>query len=332
MECGRCHLIDWADLQGKLDRVPDKLRDALDKTFSKRKQRIFRVRYPYGTLIIDHGRFVPPCKGDLCSNCRLLVEETGYSQIPLALLLKNPAEVFIDYSQSRRYDFRFAPLRLIPEGDLLGTFEVLDALIGTRSPRPGWSVTSGARSVWVLAPLGNDSLIKVISGLVSNKAGRQVKLTWDKTWDKNKKVEQQPHWRFIQACMAEVGQWSTELIVFPGGTLTSSDRASDLLNEMLTMAWKYSAALRQSSIEDTTIRDVVASKNLPGGEMHHYAAMRHFLNIMTGAMPAYRSSNLVHDQAGPFLEFCDLLVEALKKINGPLSYRPIVMQPPPPAT
>jgi hypothetical protein len=360
MECGRCQLVDWADLQGQLNRVPDKLRSALDKVFSKRrKQRVFHVRYPYGQLIIDKGRFVPPCGVDLCQTCRLLAEETQYSQIPLALLLKNPVEVFNEYFHEPRYDFRFAPIRLIPEGELLGVFEVLDALMAIPSPRPGWSVSSGARSVWVLAPLGSSDLPTELASVISEQTRRKVRINWraekileDETETNrasgNPRFVKQPHWSLIQECAAHtalVGQdqdekpWFTELIVFPGGMLTSSDRSSELFTEMLTIGWKYSAALRQASIEDTAIRSAVTRTaiELPGGPMHHIAAMRHFWNVMTGTMPAYKSCHVIEEPAGPFRQFCKHLEKALGAIHprgknsdadGKLSsYRPIVMQP-----
>jgi len=334
MECGHCRRIAWTDLHGELDRVPEKLRNALDRVLLKGgKKQVFHVRYPYGQLIVDKGQFLPPCGADACSSCRSLIDETRYSQVPLALLLRNATEVFIDYPRDDVYDFRFAPLRLIPEGELLGVFEVLDALIGTPSCRPSWSVSSGARSVWVLAALGNTNLTKELSKPVNPNAtetARKVKITWDS--------DEEPHWKLIQTCAAAHGtHWYTDLIVFPGGLLESSEGSNDLLNEMLIIGWKYSGALRQSSIEDTTIRDVVTRTmrkiTLPGGEMHHYAAMRHFLNVMTGSMPAYRSCYLVDQPAGPFLEFCDLLKTALLKIRRTKKdddedrYRPIVMQP-----
>ncbi len=66
---------------------------------------------------------------------------------------------------------------------------------------------------------------------------------------------------------------------------------------------------------------------LPGGEMHHYNAMVHFTHVISGAIPAYRSSYTVTLPSGPFPSFSSLLQKALLQLDRSRPYLPIVMQP-----
>jgi hypothetical protein len=245
------------------------------------------------------------------------MEDVQYSHIPLALLLRKQVEVFIEYPRDEN-GFRFAPLRVINEGEIFGVFEVLDHLIGTPAIKPGWSVSSGSRSVWIVAPLGNMDLTNVLSNL----AGADV------NWD----AEDEPQWKLIQQCaMAQKADWQTEVIVFPKALFQSVDRSSDFFRELLSVGWKQSSTLRHSSLDDTDLREAVnramRKSALPGGEMHHYSAVRHFLNIINGAAPAYQSSQVVDQPAGPFAAFCALLRKALSEMDRSRKYHPLIMQP-----
>jgi len=91
-----------------------------------------------------------------------------------------------------------------------------------------------------------------------------------------------------------------------GSRLDRVSRRSNRIIEPIERAFQRNAADRlevlwrspQSSIEDTSIRDAVAERC--GGHVTwrrdaHYTAMRHFLNVITGTMPAYRSCHIVKE-------------------------------------
>jgi hypothetical protein len=245
------------------------------------------------------------------------MEDVQYSHIPLALLIEKQVEVFIDYPSDEN-GFRFAPLRVINPGELFGVFEVLDHLIGTPAIKPSWSVSSGSRSVWIVAPLGNMDQTDELSNL----AGADV------NWD----AEDDPQWKLIQQCaLAQKDEWHTEVVVFPRALFESIDRSSRFFSELLSTGWKQSSTLRHSSLDNTDLREAVnramRKSALPGGEMHHYNAVRHFLNIITSAMPAYQSCHVIDQPAGPFTPFCDLLKKALLEMDRSRKYHPLVMQP-----
>lgn len=330
MGCGRCRRIEGTELQGALADVPDNLRAALDEVLTpKKKAYLYRVQYPYGQLIVDKGTFTPPCGGDACSDCKALVVDSQYGHIPLALLLENPVEVFIDYpaeidSSSGSKSFRFAPLRLIPPGELFGVFEALDALISSPSLKPSWSVSSGSRSVWILAPLEDNRLTKHLSSEIANETKSKPFIAWE--------PDEHAHWQLIQECSTvPQSEWNTDILIFPGDLVRSLKKTTRLFNELLSIGWRQSATLRHSSIEHPSIRDGVARVmkriSLPSGEMHHYNAVLHFMNVLNGERPAYKSCHTLGKPAGPFIPFCGLLQKALLRMGRGRQYQPIVMQP-----
>ena len=318
MGCAACQRVEWGSVTKDLDGVPSSLRTALDALVAtSRRKHVYKVRYPYGELLVQKGMFRPPCGSNNCADCASLMEDVQYSHIPLALLVRKQVEVFIEYTPDEN-GFRFAPLRLINPGELFGVFEVLDHLIGTPAIKPSWSVSSGSRSVWVVAPLGNSDLTDELS----TTAGADV------TWD----AQDDPQWKLIQQCaLANKSDWYTEVLVFPKALLQSVDRSSPFFSELLSTGWKQSSTLRHSSLDDTDLRDAVnramRKSALPGGEMHHYNAVRHFLSIMGGAMPAYQSCHVLDQPAGPFEVFCTLLKDALLAMDRSRKYHPLVMQP-----
>lgn len=148
----------WGAVAPRLMEVNPALSGALSE-LSSEHDGFFEATYRYGELILDSGRFQAPCSRRDCEGCAQLLAETSYSGTPLAVVLSKSAEVFIDEPWDAKNP-RLMPLRLFQTGGMFGVFEVLDRLLGTPAIDPIWSVSAGSRSIWIIAPLGDDRIAR----------------------------------------------------------------------------------------------------------------------------------------------------------------------------
>jgi len=115
---------------------------------------------------VNRGTFETPCADPACATCSALRADCSYSHIPLAVVLGRSVEVFLDAptSMDAAGDAAGAvPLRVLSEGDLFGVFETLHSLLGEGEARPPWSVSSGSRSIWIIAPLGDRRITEALT-------------------------------------------------------------------------------------------------------------------------------------------------------------------------
>jgi hypothetical protein len=233
-------------------------------------------------------------------------------------------EVFAGETKASRHG-KTVPLRILDSGELFGVFETLDYILGATQQPPQYSVSAGARSVWVLAPLGDNRLPR----LLRETAGVDV------DWDKN-----ESHWSLIQKVAKEHSKWKVSTIIFaePFIRLLKSSQGGDFtLRQMILEAgWKQSSALRHSAAKNAQLRawfldGPAKTIPMPFGELYQFATICHLLSIAEGDYPAYQALGISKQALGPFTAFEGLLNEALSalKIKVPSAprYYPIVMQP-----
>jgi hypothetical protein len=317
--CG-ARRVSWSEIQGKLNGVLSRdLLSAISDLISRAKQTdLFTAKYDYGKLIVDRGAFKSPCLPEYCSTCRALQkalhQENAYTPIPLSAILDGCVEVFVEYPQEDGLP-RHAPLSLMRKPELFGVFEALDRLLETPTARPPWSVSSGARSVWIIAPTGDVRLPKALGKFLN------VNIPWNS--------ELHPHWKLIESVVRQRHVWSTEVLLFPKSLGEHIRSATTLFNALLQIGWKQSSGLRHMATDDADLREAVHramnTYNLPQGELFQYVTIRHFLEMIQGQATAFRSSDVDTSEAGPFSIFNKYLQSALESMH--LNYRPIVMQP-----
>jgi hypothetical protein len=311
--CNKTTKTAWDEARTLLKAVgtSDEILTSLDQVVQRTKSRaVFVADYCYSDLIVDRGRFVAPCHRTACDSCAELVQATAYSCIPLTFLASQSVEIFIDYSGP---DERSAPLRMMRPGETFGVFEILDLILSKEVVEPIWSVAAGARSIHVIAPLGNRSLPQWIR----TKIGRQV------TWTKKS-----PHWQLVKE--SANSNWTTKVVILPGDVIQKIRQSDRFFEFLLATGWVQSRSLRNSMVDDANLRGIVgaevASEPAPLGELYHYATLRHLLSLSKGSLPSFVSSNTLKEPSGPFEEFCAILSDALEK-NTDFTYEPLVMQP-----
>lgn len=144
----------WYDVRDEVNKINSSLANICDMITPDRKFPLYRIKYSYGAKIVDNGCFnLPLLNGQIVhlNDARVpdnLKEQLSYCHIPLSLILSNDVEVFIDTKN------RTIPLNFFKAGELFGVFESVATLVGT-TLQPRWSVTAGARSVFMLPKISD---------------------------------------------------------------------------------------------------------------------------------------------------------------------------------
>ena len=315
MACANCASQDWGSLKLRLRALSPELCQAVDELAAQNPgSRFFVARYRYGDLIVDSGTFRSPCDGR-CAECTELHNATRRSTIPLGIVLDNSIEVFQDYPEED-FGHRFAPLALIGAGDVFGVFETLDNCLRAVESRPEWSVSAGSRSASVVGPIRSEPLARKLAAAVNHR------IDW--------RYKSDPHWLLIREVAKDV-DWTTTIMVFPDAITRKIDLNGRLFHLLLETGWKQSRGLRGAGMDGSDAwRAVEFARqgfNRISSELHLYATLRHWVNILNGATPAYQSAARCKSEAGPFRQFCARLSPVLRQISKDFLYQPAVLQP-----
>jgi hypothetical protein len=281
--------------------------------------------YPYADLLVRDGVFLSPCGSHpSCEECRDLLRDTSYSKIPLALVTSNAVEIFAGESR-RTKQGKSVPLRILASGELFGVFETLDSLMDAKHGPSPWSVSSGARSIWILAPLGDKRLPSLLKP--------DANADWD--WEKS-----DSHWSLVKAATADTKQWQSSILLFTTRFFerlkSGAEAASYFRQVILERAWTQSAALRHSAIKNAQFRawfveEVAPKINLPLGQLFHFATLCHLMSLADGDYPAFQAAAVGKMPLGPFAIFEQRIHHALKALSlrqpNPREYNPVVLQP-----
>jgi hypothetical protein len=305
--------ISWDEARGKLDGFPVAVRESLDPLFRKNEsKKVFVTSYPYGELIVENGHFKTPCEPSDCDECKSLVEATSYSPVPLACILSGSAEVFVD-SPAHEEGQHLSPLKLLRRSELFGVFEILDYLLRSPGARAPWSVSSGARSIWIVAPLGDARLPQYLADIT------ETDIDW---------TEVDPHWKLVADATRTRHPWASEVLIFPHSILKSVPRSNQFFTFLLELGWQQSSRLRMAATEDTELmksaNQVLRRVKVPQGELYHYRTIRHFQEMIDGVVPVFQSSNS-NEEAGPFRAFSEELRKVSRSMKSAVA--PFVLQP-----
>lgn len=320
MGCNQVRVVPFDEVRARIDALHPQLMGALKDVLSGLKRGnppgFHSARYRYGQLIVDRGTFNPPCSSSACSECKALKGDCAYGHIPLAVILNNSVEVFVEQDiigpQGRADTLgaigKSVPLQMLSEGDLFGTFETLDGLMGKHDGLPPWSVSAGARSIWVLSPLGDRRLSETLADNTGN----------DIDWNRG-----DSHWSLVEQVMRQQ-PWEVEVLFISRGFMERVESrlpgTQNLFGLILETAWEQSRSLRNGTTFEASLRrwyldGPAQSVASDFGELYLYATACHLFSISRGDLPAYKPAGSAKKQYGPFVSFEQTLHEALKIIK-----------------
>ena len=281
--------VGWDEVKDQVKLYNSAIHAAIEKASPKSDFKLFSARFLFGDLIVDRGILNLPIANELLSIAdptfpAVVKEELGYSRIPLFLILNKSAEVFVATSD------RAIPLDIFKPGNILGLFETLDAFFNV-SANPIWSVSAGARNLFMLPKISE------ASGLKKLRSQFNLPSNMDLT-----KLEE--HWQTF-AAIANSPQlntdWCCEVLFFTKQWL--SQKGNPVWHSFYEEIYKQTWTQAQFAISKMVIdlnwqyfADAIAARRL---KPPTYIAdqVKHLLAIAVGVYPAFIPAN--NEDAAP---------------------------------
>ena len=232
---------------------------------------------------------------------------------------------------------RVKPYSLLGIGKLFGVFEVLDRVLDRATgshalPRANWSISSGARSIVILAPAGMKQFLGYIKEAGAESGLPSLLTALSENWESYMK----DHWEMM--CMFAnnlAWHWSSRVLLFPIEWIGLSQgdqpekRYGELHNYLHRLGWSQSTLIRQYATEEQAIRkkwNKAPGAALFGDRDLGYQILRDIIAIGRGNAPALAPSTSAA-LAGPFDKFQAALGGTFMKLKGKRQSFPVVLQP-----
>lgn len=309
------------------------LRDLLSAMIGERAEqfKVFRARYRYGELIVDGGQLQLPdgVENEIVEQVR---KETSYSAIPLCLVTKGSAEVYTTVQDT------VCPKRVVGKGQVFGLFELMDCFQtkgGDDEKAAPWSVSSGARTVHLIAPVNSEGFVKAINKRVPGNKSEfhiTVKMKWH-----------EDQWNLLRDLadkLVSLEEWHTEILIFPRWSVDEDSEAALRTKMYLSVqAWHDSTHLRNSPIHQEEIIRALSddlqtalgtTTNEWKNPVYCVEVLRQLMGLASGFAVAFR--RVEDDCCGPFSWLEKVLWSALQDVphvvrDGKKPPYPVILEP-----
>ena len=305
----------WSDFREDVKRVQPELFNIIEKISPGKEYKLIKARYLYGEKITDMGTICVPDKR--YQPIRLdnpqvsvdLKEELGYGPTPLILQLSNAAEVFVEAGE------RIIPLNVFNPGDMYGLFEAIVPFTGCPM-FPCWSVTSGARSVFLAAKVTDAIGYKKLKGEFG------ISLPPPRTLS--------AQWHIIKAIIRSANvnsSWNNEVLLFTKKWFENRDDDIGWLqfqNYLLKKSWIQSRSLRvqaEYSIMWEAFASAICSRNLKPNT-YIVDTVKHLMLLATSSTPGFTIAD------GREVALPSRIIEkAYSDVYGLKDYAALIMRP-----
>lgn len=308
------HETYWEDVREEVRALNPELAEICDEISPSKKHPLFRLSYPYGSTIVDKGQFcVPFSTGELLpiKDARLpssLRESLSYSSIPLSLVLHNNTEVFVEANE------RLNPLNFLRPGDLFGVFETAECLSSLIST-PLWSVTAGARSVFMIP--------RITDKIGHNRIRKEYGIS-----------ENEPpstflnQWKIFKGIYDHRGggtPWTNDILVFTNKWFDNNNDVAWLKFQkyIFKLGWSQMRWFRDStefSLLWSSFADAISSRNLKP-RPYLIDTVKYLTSIANGVAVAFKPT--LDEKAFPL----SLIQDAYINCYNLKTYLPTLMQP-----
>ncbi len=307
-------LTTWSDVRDIVKHLNKQLFDSIEALCPDDNLRMYKVSYEYGELIIDKGRVCLPnglrkMRYLADEADKSLVDDLSYRSIPLALVLHNGAEVFVDDGQHT------VPVRILNPGELFGLFEFFDGA-NNQTTASVTSVSSGARSAFMLPKISDSLSYK-----------RLVKTYHLKSPLPKNIFEHSAVFSELAHNLDPPSTWRCTVLFFSKNWLIekSQDMSWQLFyNHLFSMAWFQSQYLRTHTAFALFWKkfiNALLERNLRPRPLQT-DTIKHLLFIATGLVPGFRPVG--KDESLMPSEILQNIYSDVYKIK---SHLPILMQP-----
>lgn len=306
-------VVEWSEIRNEVKKVNPELGRIIDQISPDKKHKLLKARYKFGDKIVDEGKLnLPTLHGEIVPIdspyvSTALKNYLDYSAIPLSLILEKSNEVFVTAGE------RVIPLNYFMPGDLFGLFEAIDLIQAVAKPR--WTVTSGARSIFMLPRVTDDVGYKRI------RRNYNINIETPKSLS-----EQADFFTKIVNHSKFSDSWCNEILFFPKNWL---HKAND--NKGWSNFDRY--LLRESWIQQQLFRDTVEfglmwasftsaiiNRNLKP-RPYLVDTIKHLISIANGVTVAFKPAT---DDLGLPIQ---IIQEVMLNDYGLKNYIPSIIQP-----
>lgn len=254
----------WQDVAQSVKQENKELFDAIEDIVSV-DDVFYEGTYCYGENILLNGKV----------QTNGILDDLNYAHIPLSIVLSNNVELYIDNST------RTIPLNLLHQGDIFGTYEILDALCNINA-KPLWSITAGSKSIFCLQKLTEVSRLKKLQQHFHLKND-----IFPATYHH--------HYHLFKA-IAESQSWTCKILFFPKSIVEPVIKrkpSHHLLTDFITQySWKSvnsSVEMMKNSLHWEKLSLTLSQYNIKL-DQQHIETLKHLIQIHKGKAPAFRVS------------------------------------------
>ena len=273
----------WKDIRNEMINVSKELVTIIDEFSPNKDFPLFRVKYPFGTKIVNNSMFHLPMDIQGISGLEATIKSSlSYGAVPLGIIMKNAVELFFDVNQ------KIFSQALYDKGLNLGVSEYL-----------GWhnqySITAGARSLYMLPKISEALAHKQLRKRY-NVMEFPPKCLYD-------------HWKVFTQIAKSLefnSEWFCEIVFFSREWVEKMKK--DISWAKLDMyiskrGWQQSLCARKKASFDIVWENFVSSLNSRDLKVdsHVIDTLRHIIYIATGTIPAIAPAN-GSNTAGPLKE------------------------------
>lgn len=277
--------VKWDDISDNVYKINPQLAQKCDHINMHNKCPIFKVKYPYGLPIIKGGEFyLPTLDGRMISIKdekvpASLRQSLVYAHLPLACIINNSSEVFVEEEQ------RIIPLNFLKAGELFGLFELIDSLAQTAILRqPIWNISAGARSVFMLPSISN---------VISN---RRICKKLNVHNHVHEAVNNQQHWSIFRNINSNNKKniWHTTILVFANKWFEHQNNVAyaEFYKYLVNQCWGQLQLLQGFSKHDKLwllFTHAINKRNLKP-RMYIVDTLKHLISIARGTSVAFEPS------------------------------------------
>lgn len=303
----KLQIVSWQDRRDKVAQVNPELFQIIDQINPPEDLKLIEASFNFGDLILKDGVLQLPSDNKLVSvsDNRLtpkIKDELLYSTVPLFMILDKISEVFINT------DTRIIPLNIFNPGSLLGLFESVDSILENTS-EPIWSVSAGARSIFMLPKIYENTGIK------------RLKLRFDLPYEYTLN-NISDHFNIFTAIAKHSSfeqPWQNTILFFTKDWLTQDNTNPNWIqfyNYIFKNAWqqaKFAISKIQLSLNWETFINAISARNFKPTP-YLSDQVKHILAIASGKWPAFRPAE-INDDIAPIKGLQEAFIETylLKK-------------------
>lgn len=309
----RMEELTWEQVRSDVLKVNPEFVKIVDKLNPSKEYTLFKARYPYGSEILRQGDlYIPNAEGELVSlkhssisdHIRNLLNYNLDSN-PVSMCLNKSVELFITLENHT------IPLYSIARpGNLFGLWRVLSDNV-TLQPKFIWSMTAGARSIFMLPKISEAERHKKLKKFFHLQ--EEVPRTLMDHWEIFRGIADHPDFS---------EPWSVETLFFSKKWLDHlRDDAWQGFNYFLyETAWKSSEFWRNQFFWNLIFSIVQQEKNLHPS-FYIFDTVKYLLAIGVGELPGFAPA--IDDSVAPVKGIQKAYIDIYNLKN----YAPIIMQP-----